>query len=94
MICHVVMWKLKDGRDEIVQTMKKELEQLPGQIPGLLSLELGIDHKDSHNVVLISKHESWDALELYAKHPLHVAAADTYVRPYIDQRQSVNYETK
>ena len=93
MICHVVMWKLKDGKDEIVQTMKHELEKLVGEIPGLLSLEVGID-KDPQNVVLISKHESWDALELYAKHPLHVAAADTYVRPYIDQRQAVNYEIK
>ncbi len=93
MICHVVMWKLKEGKDEIVQNIKRELEQLTGKIPGLLSLEVGID-RDPQNVVLISKHESWDALELYANHPEHVLVADTFVRPFIAQRQAVNYEIK
>ncbi len=87
MIRHVIMWKLKEGTD--AEVIKKELEGLNGQIPGLLSLEVGIEEDDA---VLISDHESWEALETYAKHPLHVAAANTFVRPYIVSRQAVNYK--
>ena len=87
MIRHVVMWKLKEGTD--AQTIKKELEGLNGKIPGLRSLDVGIEEDGA---VLISDHDSWEALEAYAKHPLHVAVADTYVRPYIVSRQAVNYE--
>ena len=87
MIRHTVMWKLKEGTD--VEVIKQELEGLNGKIPGLLSLEVGIEGDDA---VLISDHDSWEALETYAKHPLHVKVADTYVRPYIVSRQAVNYE--
>ncbi len=87
MVRHTVMWKLKEGTD--VGKIKQELEGLNGQIPGLLSLEVGIE---GDGAVLISDHESWEALDTYAKHPLHVAVADTFVRPYIVSRQAVNYE--
>ncbi len=87
MIRHVVMWKFKEGTD--LQKIKQELEGLNGKIPGLLSLEVGIE---ADGGVLISDHDSWEALDTYAKHPLHVAAADTFVRPFAVSRQAVNYE--
>lgn len=87
MIRHTVMWKFKEGTD--VGKIKLELEGLNGQIPGLLSLEVGTAEDSA---VLISDHESWEALDTYAKHPLHVAVADSHVRPYIVSRQAVNYE--
>jgi len=31
-------------------------------------------------------------LKTYASHPLHVAAADTYVRPYTAVRSCFDYE--
>ncbi|MBE7042017.1 MAG: Dabb family protein [Ruminococcaceae bacterium] len=91
MICHVVMWKLKENNPELALNMKKELEALKGKIPGLESIQVGID-KNPENVVLISTHSSWEALDEYAKHPLHVSVADTYVRPFTASRQAVNYE--
>lgn len=92
MVRHVVMWKLKERSAEVAATIKKELEGLNGQIPGLLSLEVGIDKNSPDSVVLISVHESWEALAAYAKHPLHVAVADTYVRPFTATRQAVDCE--
>ena len=92
MVRHVVMWKLKEASEERSATIKKGLEELNGKIPGLVSLEVGIDKNNLDSVVLISVHESWEALAAYAKHPLHVAAADTYVRPFTAARQSVDCE--
>ncbi|MDY4976896.1 MAG: Dabb family protein [Clostridia bacterium] len=95
MIRHIVMWKLKEGidREQTAREIKKQLEKLPGKIPGLLSLEVGIG-KNPEDVVLISAHSDWEALKAYASHPLHVAAADTYVRPFTASRQAVDYETE
>jgi stress responsive alpha/beta barrel protein len=73
MIKHVVMWKLNnisDG-DEVV----KKLKNLEGRIPGLISIDAGTDTNKSgvaYDVVLISHHESQEALESYQLHPDHV----------------------
>lgn len=91
MVCHVVMWKLKEENAETARNIKKELEQLNGKIPGLQSLQVGVD-RNPGNVVLISVHSSWEALDEYAAHPLHNAVADKYVRPFTASRQAVNYE--
>jgi DNA-directed RNA polymerase subunit H (RpoH/RPB5) len=73
MIKHVVMWKLNnisDG-DEVV----KKLKNLEGRIPGLISIDAGTDTNKStsaYDVVLISRHESQEALDSYQVHPEHL----------------------
>ena len=42
--------------------------------------------------MLDSTLESYDALKVYAKHPAHVAVADTKVRPYTVQRSCLDFE--
>ncbi|MBB6481036.1 Dabb family protein [Spirochaeta isovalerica] len=73
MISHVVMWKLKNisEGDEVVRRLKN----LEGKIPGLISIEAGADTNRSDaawDVVLISTHESKDALDSYQVHPDHM----------------------
>ena len=77
MVKHVVMWKLRDisDGDEVV----KRLKNLEGRIPGLISIDAGTDiNKGSAawDVVLISEHESPEALDSYQNHPDHVKVKD------------------
>ncbi len=76
MVKHIVMWKLKDKAE--APALKSRLEALNGRIPGLLKLEVGIDFlasDQSADLVLISEHESRQALIDYQAHPEHQAVA-------------------
>lgn len=79
MIKHIVMWKLRgDSRQEragrAVQ-LCASFNSLRGRIPGLLHLEVGVDHSGvdyACDVVLYSEFESQAALDAYADHPEHL----------------------
>lgn len=79
MIRHIVFWKLKEeNKSENALKIKSDLEALKGKIPGLLSVEVGINHdeapQDNWDVVLTCGLESMDALNAYQVHPLHKEA--------------------
>lgn len=78
MIKHIVMWNVRgdttDEKRETAEIVKRAFESLIGEIPGLLTLEIGIDiSRISYacDVVLYSEFESEDALRTYADHPAH-----------------------
>jgi len=76
MIKHIVMWELRNKAD--AEIIKDNLEALAGKIPGLLSVEVGIDFSDSEqsaDVVLYSELESREALAAYQSHPDHAGHA-------------------
>ncbi|MBN2618537.1 MAG: Dabb family protein [Spirochaetales bacterium] len=92
MIKHVVIWKLKEIEDG--PKLKKEIDSLNGQIPGLISIETGLDLNRSSaagDLILISIHESKDALDLYQDHPLHVKVRDKIVEA-VTSRIVVDFE--
>ena len=93
MVRHIVMWKLKEGinREEVAKGIKENLEGLEGKIEGLSEVEVCID-KEGENVCLISTLKDWESLKAYSTNPYHVAVADTYVRPFTQSRQAVDYE--
>ena len=98
MIRHVILWQLKDGyasdeKTRILENMKKNLEALPGVVPGLISLHVEIRPLSSSNAdaMLDSYLEDEKALEGYRVHPAHVAVADTCVRPYVKNRVCLDY---
>jgi len=99
MVKHIVFWKLREiaaGKPAVENAfeIKAELEALNGCIPGLLMLEVGIDFgrtPASADVVLYAEFEDREALEVYLKHPDHVAAAE-FVRGVIEQRVVADYE--
>lgn len=73
MIKHVVIWKLKDL--DKGPALKEAIEELDGKIPGLISIEAGLDINKSDaagDLILISTHESKEALATYQDHPLHL----------------------
>lgn len=100
MVRHVILWTLRpefqlEEKNRIKSDIKRELESLKGQIPGLLEITVSIDNRlDSSNcdLMLDCLLESQGTLKEYAVHPLHVHVANTYVRPYTSQRTCLDFE--
>lgn len=100
MIKHIVVWRLKDSahgnhKATNARIIKDKLEALHGQIPGLLTIEVGIDFSstsESSDIVLYSEFTTREALENYQSHPRHQE-----VMPFIsaarEERRMVDYET-
>ena len=100
MVHHIVMWKFKP---EIEENKKEELKKSGdescisgenvGKIPGLLTLEFVACPfgSSTHDMALVSTFEKEEDISVYAKHPAHVAVADTYVRPFVTERACLDY---
>ncbi len=92
MVKHIVMWKLRDKRD--ASQIKARLDALAGRIPGLLSIEVGIDFLESEasaDLVLVAKLEDRDALAAYQLHPEHQAVVPL-VKAAATARTVVDYD--
>ena len=100
MVKHIILWTLRPELSEseksnIKADIKRELEALKGQVPGLVEITVNIDNRlESSNcdLMLDSTLESPAALKAYATHPTHVHVADTFVRPYTSQRTCLDFE--
>ena len=80
MVKHIVTFKLigtNAERREVAEKFKAALEALPGQIDVLRSIEVGINENpaESWDVVLTAVVDTLADVDIYAKHPAHVAAA-------------------
>lgn len=98
MVKHIILWNLKDEYSEdekkkIKMEIKTSLEGLVGKIPGLTELKVNTEGLASStaDIMLDSSFESEAALKAYAVHPEHVAAADTYVRPFTANRACLDF---
>ena len=97
MVRHVILWKIDEASgdvESIKQNAKENLEALNGKIEGLKSLRVITERlgSSSADMMLDSEFESREALEAYQTHPLHVKAADSYVRPFAKVRLSFDFE--
>lgn len=95
MVKHIVSFKLNgtpDERLEVARKFKAALEALPGVIAPLQSIEVGINENrsESWDVVLTAVVPTMADVEVYAKHPAHVAAA-AIVGPHKADRACVDY---
>lgn len=80
MVKHIVTFKLTGTgaeRRHVAEQFKAALEALPEQIDVLRSIEVGINENpaESWDVVLTAVVDTMADVEVYAKHPAHVAAA-------------------
>ena len=98
MVKHVIIWKLKDGySDEEISGIKKDikegLEGLKGHIPGLREIKVYTEPLKSSNcdLILDSEFENEESLAGYTDHPLHVEVAQNKVRPFVAQRNCIDY---
>lgn len=100
MVRHVIIWTLKDTLSEeekeaVRRNAKTALEGLRGRIPGLISIRVQADGRltsSTGDLMLDSLFEDLKALRAYGKHPLHVHAAETFVRPFTAVRACYDYE--
>lgn len=98
MVKHIILWTLKEMSDEEKAKVKAEakaaLEGLSGKIEGMTKIEVITEGLPSSNadMMLDSEFVSVEALEAYQGHPLHKAAAETYVRPFYLTRSCLDYE--
>ncbi|MCI9313555.1 MAG: Dabb family protein [Lachnospiraceae bacterium] len=98
MVNHIVMWNFKaelsgQEKQEAASRIKRELEAVKEQVPGVVSLSVVTDGLPSGNkdIGLISVFESVEALHNYQVHPAHVAAGQ-YVGSVTEGRCCLDYE--
>ena len=96
MVKHIVAFKLTGTaaeRREVSLNFKEALMALPKQIEVLRSMEVGINENpnETWDVVLTAVVDSMADVEIYAKHPAHVAAAGL-LAGHKGDRACVDYE--
>jgi quinol monooxygenase YgiN len=81
MIQHVVSFRFQGetvaGRRARAEQAHALLIVMDGQVPGLRALTISYDvgRDETHwDMVLVSHHDSTEALQAYIDHPLHIAA--------------------
>ena len=92
MVTHIVMWKLKDGetKEGAGQEMKKRLEGLVGQVPGMLDARVHIGFS-GYDLALVSHHGSRADLEVYRCPPAHMKVKGG-VHAVITERAAGDFE--
>ena len=90
------MFKLEGSGEErrrVASAFRDAPLQLPGQIPVLRSIEVGLNDNpaESWDVVLTAVVDKMTDVEVYAKHPAHVAAA-SLLGANKELRACVDYE--
>jgi len=92
MVKHVVCHKYLDKSEaEVIAAM---LRALVGQVPGLLSMEVGVDFLGSgrsYDLALFATLEDREALSVYANHPAHLKVKD-YIHRHLQSSISVDFE--
>lgn len=96
MVKHIVTFKLTgtpEERRRVAEAFRDALLQLPSQISVLRSIEVGINANpaESWDVVLTALVPAMADVEVYSKHPAHVAAASLLTGHKAD-RACVDYE--
>ncbi len=97
MVKHIVMWKVEgagpDDRAATAEEIRAMLETLPGLVPGIRSLEVGVNEMagdQASDLVLITEFDDWHALRDYGVHPEHVKVAER-IRQLTTERMSADY---
>ena len=98
MVKHIVIWKLKASaegasKEQNAAKIKTTIEALKTKIPQIKHIEVGVNIVPSdaaYDVALYSEFASVQDLDIYQKHPEHVAAAG-FVKKVVDGRVVVDY---
>lgn len=95
MVKHIVTFKFKGDdnvRHQAAENFKAALLALPQQIDVLRSIEVGINQNpaESWDLVLIAIVDKMEDVDIYAKHPAHIAAA-ALISEVKDSRACVDF---
>ncbi|NLL93506.1 MAG: Dabb family protein [Clostridiales bacterium] len=100
MVRHIILWKIKEEKSnsekaEIKMGVKNGLESLAGKIPGLLEIKVETNGlaSSSADLMLDSAFENEESLKEYATHPEHMKVADIFVKPFMEVRMCLDFES-
>lgn len=99
MLKHIVMWRLKDEaegatKEENAKKMKDMLEALPAKVPGVITLEVGLNVVQSDtcsDVCLYSEFNTLEEMDAYQAHPEHQKCV-AFIKSVAAERRAVDYE--
>ena len=93
MVTHMVFWKLKqENKLESAQFIKKNLEALVGEVPGLLEMRVGMNlNGGEFDLALCSRFADMAALHGYEAHPAHLRVR-AFVKQVVAGRAAVDFE--
>ena len=94
MIVHIVMFKFKDENKKANMIQAKQmLENLMGAVPGLRSMDVGMNFSKEERAMdlsIITSFESKENLDAYAIHPEHLKAVD-FIKEVVEYSKVVDY---
>lgn len=91
MLVHVVLFKFDQMEDAAIA--REKLLGMAGRIPGLLSVEAGVDvtrSPRSFDLGLVTRHPDEEALRAYQVHPVHVEVAE-FIRAKMTASAAVDF---
>jgi len=95
-ITHIVMIKFEsNGNNEEIKEIKSMLEKLPESIQQINHIEVGINYSTEEramDMVLCSRFESKEDLDIYANHPAHLEVLGK-ISKIAQYSKVVDYET-
>lgn len=95
MIRHIVVFQFDKEKavNTDIEAIKTELEALVNDIPALISMEVGINvnPNEKQHLVLTADVNNMDDLEIYARHPKHLAVA-AKIKAIATGRSCVDYK--
>lgn len=99
MIEHFVQFTLnlpgsQEERQEHLNQIKTALEALPQTVAPLREMQVWINQNPNEveGFMLRAVCDTWQDLDLYAKHPNHVAVVKQWIAPYKQSRSCVDAE--
>ncbi|GFZ32086.1 hypothetical protein CSC2_26120 [Clostridium zeae] len=94
MIVNNLLITLKDKDAESIRKTQEVLLSMKGKIETLIDIQTEINirpSKTAYDLILITKFESLEALDIYLAHPVHLEVAK-YIVSVLDTQASVCYE--
>ncbi|MEL7597634.1 MAG: Dabb family protein [Clostridiaceae bacterium] len=94
MFTHIVFFKLKEPTPENIEKAKNILEGMRENIPQLKELEVGVDvvHSErSFDVSIITRFDSYEAMDEYQVHPYHVNEVLKNLKPMLEKSAAIDY---
>lgn len=91
MLTHVVCFKFESM--DVAEEAARRLRSMAGQVPGLLSIQTGVDvvrSARSYDLALLTTFNDLAALEAYRVHPIHVAVAE-YIQAHSKGTVAVDF---
>lgn len=92
MFTHVVMMKVKEAKD--IQTVADILLSMEGKIPQINELEVGINEIESDrnfDVILITRFDSKDEMDVYQVSDYHQHQVLDRIRPLLEKTVAADY---